>query len=328
MDRERRYLERLRAAEIPAASTDFTARLLERTHVLAAAPEPASAPHGFAVRVVAVSASGALAAAGVLTATALLMAGDPAPMAERPTSVSALSLLSPAPAEVPANGGSRDNAAGAAGAMDAGSAERAMSRTLSAADLDSLRESGWACPALEDLGFRVVSAKAVEVQDAPALELHLSNGTQRVTVVEQRDAADPASAADGPPVSSVPVNLQTGRSAVDDGFVAVPELLADSGAAGGSAAVWVRAAEPMAMIYRSRTATLSFYAEAGHGAAAPDHVAALVEMAHADAAAGQGVSAAAPVEAAESKAVGAPHDEPLTERLARGFRHMLGLPVP
>ncbi|MCU1518478.1 MAG: anti-sigma factor, partial [Pseudarthrobacter sp.] len=43
--RERDYLERLREAAIPPASHDLTARLLDRTHMLALAPcEPAGAP--------------------------------------------------------------------------------------------------------------------------------------------------------------------------------------------------------------------------------------------------------------------------------------------
>ncbi|WP_411373805.1 anti-sigma factor family protein [Arthrobacter sp. MPF02] len=167
--RERQYLERLRDAPIPPASDDLTARLLARTSVLAAQAQPAavrsSAPRT-AVRALAVTAGGTMAAAGVLAAGAFAAAGDPLTPAGTATSA-ALSQVS---AQTPADG-----------------------RTLSEEQLGMLRAEGWACPELKAMGFRLESAKAVVIDGQPAVSLQLSDGAYYATVTEQRATGPGAS---------------------------------------------------------------------------------------------------------------------------------------
>lgn len=312
VERERRYLERLRSAEVPAASTDFTARLLQRTHELAAVSETPASTRGFAARAVAVCASGALVMAGLLTGAALLLAGDPVPQAERQTSATAPNLASLAP------GGP-----GGAGSTTGGSpgSDSFASRSLTATELAALRETGWACPDLKSLGFSLVSAKAVWWQDAPAIKLHLSRGGYDVTVVEEHTVA-------GRKPSPVPVSFPSGRPASEDGFAAAPDLaVAASGQAGGAEA-WIRSTDPVAGIYRSRTATISYFAEEEPGSEpGPDLTASMHELARALEAADQGVYAEVAGKPGTAAGEDRNRDEPLAERLGRGFRIMLGLPV-
>lgn len=323
VERERQYLERLRCAEVPAASTDFTARLLERTQLLAAEPERANTGNGLAVRVVAVSASGALVAAGVLTATALLLAGEPAPRAEGPTSVTSPTLLSLIPNGVTAS--TRPDSSSGGQSNDSGGGASTAPKELTTAELAALRNAGWVCPELASMGYRLVSAKAVSRQGAPAVELRFTAGSHGATVVEQH-AATPDPAAGNTEVAG-PVNVQTGRPAAEDGFAPAPGLLPGFPApqADGTAA-WVRGSEPIGVIYRSGNATLSYFAdvERAPGQSA-DPAVALQELAQAAAAAERGISAGAPQEPGLTEARGERPNEPLADRLGRGLRIMLGL---
>ncbi|SDT45212.1 hypothetical protein SAMN04489743_2974 [Pseudarthrobacter equi] len=160
MRRERQYLERLREAPIPPASNDLTARLLERTSLLAAQPVPATLPltaPRTAARVLAMAAGGTVAAAGVLGVGALAAAGEPLP-----GNAVAPATLAQVSAHTPADG-----------------------RALTADQLSSLRQEGWACPVLEAMGFRLESAKAVTRGGQPAVELRLSDGSHYATLTEQ-----------------------------------------------------------------------------------------------------------------------------------------------
>ncbi|GGH93561.1 anti-sigma factor [Arthrobacter liuii] len=163
--RERQYLERLRDAPIPPASQDLTARLLARTHELAAQP---SAPvhqgvtSRMAGRALALAAGGTMAAAGVLAVGAFTAAGDPVP-GEAAGSEAAFSHVS---SQTPADG-----------------------RTLTAAQLATLRSEGWACPELEAMGFHLEAARALVVDGQPAVELRLTDGAHHATVTEQHPVA-------------------------------------------------------------------------------------------------------------------------------------------
>lgn len=177
--RERQYLERLREAPIPPASDDLTARLLARTQELAAQPPlphtHRQAPRA-AVRILAMSAGGTVAAAGVLAAGAFAVAGDPA----GPDGTMAAATLAHVSSQTPADG-----------------------RPLSAERLSALRTEGWVCPDLEAMGFHLESAKAMVLEGAPAVELKLSDGTHYATVTERHSAgpeADPAAEAGGEPL--------------------------------------------------------------------------------------------------------------------------------
>lgn len=155
--RERQYIERLRGAAIPPASDDLTARLLARTQLLATATrEPAQGRH-VATRVLAFTAGGTAAAAGVLAVSAFALAGDALPV---DGTAMAGSLVQSA--QLPADG-----------------------RELTKAQLTQLRSEGWVCPELESMGFHVESAKATTRDGRPAVELLLSDGTYYATIVEQ-----------------------------------------------------------------------------------------------------------------------------------------------
>ena len=158
--RERQYLERLREAPIPPASHDLTTRLLERTHELAVEPREISrsqrpvSPRPV-LRILALATGGAVAASGLLAGAVLVLAGDP-------PSSAATAALPHASALTPADG-----------------------RMLSAAQLETLRSDGWACPDLAAMGFHVESARAVVVGGSPAVELRLSDGSHYAAITEQ-----------------------------------------------------------------------------------------------------------------------------------------------
>jgi anti-sigma factor RsiW len=160
--RERQYLQRLREAAVPPASDDLTARLLSRTELLAAAAAPVPNPHP-AGRVLALTAGGTAAAAGILAVSAFALAGDALPMAGTAMNGSLVQHT----AQLPADG-----------------------RELTAPQLSALRSEGWVCPELETLGFHVRSANAITVNGMPAVELHLSDGQHYATVVEQHPVDD------------------------------------------------------------------------------------------------------------------------------------------
>lgn len=160
MQRERQYIQRLRDAAVPPASDDLTARLLARTQQLAAAPEPAASQYR-AARVLALSAGGTAAAAGILAISAFALAGDSLPV--DPTAING--SLAQHTVQLPADG-----------------------REISAPQLLALRSEGWVCPGLESLGFHVRSANAITLNGQPAVEMHLSDGRHYATIVEQHPA--------------------------------------------------------------------------------------------------------------------------------------------
>jgi anti-sigma factor RsiW len=165
--RERQYIERLREAAVPPASDDLTARLLARTQLLAATPEPVRSQHA-AVRALALTAGGTAAAAGILAVSAFALAGDTLPLAGAAMNGSLVRHA----AQLPADGGA-----------------------LTAPQLSALRAEGWLCPGFESLGFQIRSATAVTYNGMPAVELHLSDGQHYATVMEQHPAGE--SAGDG-----------------------------------------------------------------------------------------------------------------------------------
>jgi hypothetical protein len=57
--------------------------------------------------------------------------------------------------------------------------------TLSAEQLDALRDQGWACPELGGMGVHVVSAQATMHSGHPAVELRLESNGHYATIVEE-----------------------------------------------------------------------------------------------------------------------------------------------
>ncbi|MFB0836485.1 anti-sigma factor [Arthrobacter sp. E44] len=267
--RERQYLERLRDAPIPPASGDLTARLLARTSELAAQPPAPVHQSGtsLAARALALTAGGTVAAAGVLAVGAFTAAGDPA--------------------------------AGGAGATEAAfshvsSQTPADGRTLTAAQLATLRSEGWACPELQAMGFHVESAKALVVDGQPAVELRLTDGAHHATVTEQH-----------------PVTGQPAAQAAAAG--SVPVEATGAGGKAGPSQDW--ATSPWAATYRAEGLTITYRSDLP---AAQANEALPILKRLADSAA-EGVAAAVP-ETSEGQAA-----EPLETRLERGFSKIAAL---
>lgn len=185
LNRERQYLERLRGAAVPEASQDLTARLLQHTQRLANEPAthvggPPSRGAWHALRIVGVAAGTLAVSAGALAATAYAVAGDPVPRASTAGSNDAKSLagaLTGGPAEL----------------MAAPDFRSGSTVSLSAAQLEALRDQGWSCPELAGMGFHVVSAQATMHNGNPAVELRLESNGHHATVVEEHlQVGDPA----------------------------------------------------------------------------------------------------------------------------------------
>ncbi|MFC8038775.1 hypothetical protein ACFUOZ_05425 [Paenarthrobacter sp. NPDC057355] len=238
---------------MPEASRDLTARLIQQTERLAN-----QSPHSFQTptprnrirrgfRVTAIAAGTLTVSAGALAGSAYIVAGEEGPQTFVQTNDARL----------------------LAGAWTGGPSESAVAPafqaggtiTLNAAQLDALRQEGWACPELAGAGFKVVSAHARMVDAHPAVELRLERNGHFATIVEEHRAAgqvvpgasNPAqlSVTQGSPwkaVYSTPAAVISYASdlpaeSADD---AVPELvragqsLADDEGAGGSEAWYPR----------------------------------------------------------------------------------------
>ncbi|MBG6216529.1 hypothetical protein IWX75_000973 [Arthrobacter sp. CAN_A6] len=111
---------------------------------------------------------------------------------------------------------------------------------LGAVQLDRLRENGWYCPELEAMGFALRSAEGRTVGGRPTLELVLSNGTDLITVYEQR-RMDSAGDPDTPPVNAV-----TGNPVTVDGFEHIGGTERD---------MWVHPGEPWQVVLDSPSVT-------------------------------------------------------------------------
>jgi hypothetical protein len=187
--RERQYLERLRNSGVPEASQDLTARLIERTRSIAEAGHagmetPVRGRAGPVFRAAGIAAAGLLVSAGSLAAAAYVVGGDARPDAADASGSDVRNLVG-----APVQGNLSLDAA------PPGSAGMDGSVALSAAQLAELRRNGWACPELAGMGFRVVAARATMKDGQPAVELELSDGTHRATLVEQHLDGDTASGA-------------------------------------------------------------------------------------------------------------------------------------
>ncbi|MFC4394823.1 MULTISPECIES: anti-sigma factor [Micrococcaceae] len=266
--RERQYLERLRDAPVPPASDDLTARLLARTSELAAQPAPSvdhSSTSRLAARALALTAGGTVAAAGVLAVGAFTAAGDPTAGG----AVGTEAAFSHVSSQTPADG-----------------------RTLTAAQLATLRSEGWACPELQAMGFHVESAKALVVDGQPAVQLWLTDGANHATVTEQHPVA--------------------GQAAVEAAAAGSAPAEADGGKTGPSQD-W--ATSPGAATYRAAGLTVTYRSDLP---AAQSNQALPILKRLVDSAA-EGVAAAVP-DSSEGQAA-----EPLEARLERGFGKIAAL---
>ncbi|MFT4468278.1 anti-sigma factor family protein [Arthrobacter sulfonylureivorans] len=111
--------------------------------------------------------------------------------------------------------------------------------------LEALRRNGWTCPLLLGLGYHLQSAEQLLVAGQPAVRLHLSDGSHRVVITEQRRAdADREGAGAGE--AAPPLNATTGHPVTMDGFQEV---------AGLGRAVWMRNGEVWTVVLDSEDVT-------------------------------------------------------------------------
>lgn len=175
--RERQYLERLRGAAVPEASQDLAARLIQHTERLANLSEqtadasPHRSPTWRSLRFAGIAASTVLVSAGALAVSAYVVAGE-----DQAQAYAGFGNESPLLSSL--TGGQAQPLPGFAFA--AGDTVK-----LSTSQLEDLRAGGWACPALSDMGFEVVSAQATMLNGHPAVELRLERNGHYATVVEE-----------------------------------------------------------------------------------------------------------------------------------------------
>ncbi|MCC3276768.1 MULTISPECIES: zf-HC2 domain-containing protein [unclassified Arthrobacter] len=205
---ERRLRSRLRALRVPAAGPDLAARIAGTAAATAeradqeAGGEPGNGSNTAGGAVTGSQRQGApldrrshavAAGVAVAAAAAMLLGG----------AYAAGTVL-----EVPPETGTRT-------AMAAGWEEvtGSGSAALSPDQLQSLRGHGWSCPELADLGLELESARSLQVQGHPAVEMVFAGAGERIRLVEQH----PLPEEDRQPV----VNAFTGHSVAADGFTAL-----------------------------------------------------------------------------------------------------------
>ncbi|MFC7848988.1 anti-sigma factor [Arthrobacter sp. NPDC057388] len=270
LHRQRQYIERLRTAAVPAASDELTARLLLRTQQLAMAPVPVSRPSR--MRLAGLAGGVAVVAAGAVAAGAYTVAGEPRQYA-----------------------GGTASLYGQSGYTTGTSPDGTDSR------LAALRSSGWTCPELRAMGFRLVSASTTVLAGQPTVELRLTDGQHTARILEQHQGA---------PVAPWPVNPLTGHPAGSDGYVA-----ADMPGTTAGGRVWVKAGTPWSAIYQTPRSTFTYVSDLP-ATAADDAVAMLAAP---GAAAGPGLSAGTEA-VSGTGADGQPAQESAVDRVERGLR--------
>ena len=81
----------------------------------------------------------------------------------------------------------------------------------------SLRDAGWSCPELTELGFTLASARTLQVAGHPAVALELTRNGETITVYEQRPRQGDANpevlhAVSGKPVAEEGFSAPSGRT--------------------------------------------------------------------------------------------------------------------
>ncbi|WP_225219444.1 hypothetical protein [Arthrobacter gallicola] len=82
---------------------------------------------------------------------------------------------------------------------------------LSREQLQKLREAGWSCPELKELGFTLEEATATHVAGQPAVALVLARNGEKITLYEQRPG-------DGETNAGVVLHAVTERPVTEEGF--------------------------------------------------------------------------------------------------------------
>jgi hypothetical protein len=348
--REQQYLERLRSAAVPAASDDLTARLLARTEELAreaghaaghldggppslqritlqgAAPQRGTARGGgrTGTRFAALTAVGAAAVLALMTGSAYLMGGSPAPLAsgEDPSAFLQNDLRVSATAGTP-------DAGTAPGWAPTGEPDISPADALTSGQLTALRARGWTCPELRELGYHLVWARGGVAAGGDIVELRLTDGRHFTTVLEQHalPPSQPAGSGLRQTAAVPPVNVLTGHPAAADGFTAasasgmsVPAGTAPESPSGdGSGGLWINPAPPFRAIYQGSAGTFTYVSDQPVDEAVRG-LAALVRTAAPQPAEPQ-VDGTTPEEATRNEAT----LEGITARIERGLGRILKL---
>ena len=210
VEEERRLRSRLRAMKVPAPREDLASRIVADN-----AARPASAPGRGRARY-------AVAIGGVLTmVSGLVLAG-----AYILGSVADEPLSQPQQAHLLAG-------------WNQLAEQRAGS--LSAEDVQQLRNAGWSCPELDALGFTLASARTLQVAGHPAVALELTRNGETLTVYEQR----PRQGGANPEV----LHAVSGRPVAEEGFSA------PSGAPATTPRIWRDDARPGEAVLSARNVT-------------------------------------------------------------------------
>ncbi|MFM9432525.1 hypothetical protein [Arthrobacter sp. MP_2.3] len=344
--RERQYLERLRRADVPAASGDLTARLLARTEELAragepgrpgeltGAPQPGAAPRGAAhvlppaLRASVVTAAGAVAAAALLGGSAYLIGATPAPF---PAAAGAAdsALLPGEPPDSPADAVEAGPGAPAGWSLT-GEPDFTPSGSLTGQQLIALRSAGWTCPELRELGYHLVWARSRMMAGGDLLELRLTDGQHFATVFEQHGGTKPNHPPEQNSGQPAPLNVLTGHPAPADGFSAVPVTAGNGAPVPAAGSLWVHAAAPFAAIYQTDGTTFTYMSDLPPEQA-DDGVAALIRARTAAPGtagnAGQGPEGAAGGTGGSDRGGAGPAPD-FTARLERGLGRIVEMLAP
>lgn len=125
-------------------------------------------------------------------------------------------------------------------------AQRAGS--LSAEEVEHLRQAGWSCPELVELGFSLVSARTLQVAGHPAVALELTRNGESITIYEQR----PRQGETNPEV----LHAVSGRPVAEEGFTA------PAGTPAAAPRLWQDEARPGEAVLSARNVTYTLAASA------------------------------------------------------------------
>ncbi|MEV7647907.1 anti-sigma factor [Arthrobacter sp. NPDC089319] len=267
---EYRYIqERLRSLDVPPPGEDLTARIMRCSQSDGATAEVK--PTGTGARGNKPAETGSLIEwsgapgdrpdpavpdAEVGQATAGSPADDPAPAGKRSARVvvvvggvmagcAAVALSAAYVLGGEAQTATSGSGSGLTWAQVSANAAVVRPVALDSSGLDALRRSGWTCPLLLGLGYRLQSAEQLLVGGQPAVRLDLSDDNHRVVITEQRrTGASGAGAESAHPTP--PLNAATGHPVTMDGFQEV---------AGLDRAVWVRGGDEWTVVLDSEDVT-------------------------------------------------------------------------
>ena len=122
---------------------------------------------------------------------------------------------------------------------------------LSREQLQELRDTGWSCPELSELGFTLVGANATQVAGQPAVELSLERNGEKIKLYEQR----PVQGENNPDV----LHAVSERPVAEDGFI--PQ----AGTPATAPQIWQNPARPGEAVIATGNVTYTIASSAPQG---------------------------------------------------------------